>query len=68
MVGDCFCFGDGCLEGYYVFVGVDLLGVPVVGFVVFEDVFVERDRGVVFDRDVVVVIEHDQVVELVVFG
>ena len=41
---------------------------PAVGLVAREDVLAERDGGVVLDRDVVVVVEQDQVAELLVAG
>ena len=47
---------------------VDVLHVPAVGLVARGDVLAERDVGVALDRDVVVVVEHDQVAELLVAG
>ena len=47
---------------------VDVLHVPAVRLVALGDVLAERDRGVVLDRDAVVVVQHDQVAELLVAG
>jgi hypothetical protein len=41
---------------------------PAVGVVAGADVLRLGDRGVVLDRNVVVVIDHDQVAELLVAG
>ena len=47
---------------------VDGLHVPVVGLVALRDVFRERDVGVVLDRDLVRVVDDDEVAELLVAG
>ena len=46
----------------------DVLDVPAVGGVARGDVLAEGHVGVALDRDVVVVIEHDEVAELLVAG
>ena len=51
-----------------VLTGVDALHVPAVGLVAREHVLAECDRRVVLDRDVVVVVEQDQVAEFLVPG
>ena len=56
------------LERDDVLTRVDPLGVPAVGLVAGQDVLAERDGGVVLDRDVVVVVEDDQVAQLLVSG
>ncbi len=43
---------------------VHALNVPAVGFVARQDVFVEGDRGVIFDRDVVIVPDDGDVTQL----
>ncbi len=64
LVGD----GPGGLDGLFdaddVLAALDLLDVPAVGAVAGRDVLGQRDVGVVLDRDLVVVVEHDQVAEL----
>ena len=47
---------------------VDGLHVPAVRLVALGDVFGEGDVGVVFDRDLVGVVDHDEVAELLVTG
>ena len=47
---------------------VDPLDVPAVGLVAGGDVLGLGDLGVVLDRDLVVVVEHDEVAELLVAG
>ncbi len=47
---------------------VDGLHVPVVGLVARRDVFREGDVGVVFDRDLVGVVDHDETAKLLVAG
>ena len=49
-------------------VTVDVLHVPAVGFVALSDVLREREARVAVDRDVVVVVEEDDVVETEVRG
>ena len=59
---------DCCLERDDVLAGVDPLGVPAISGISGHDVLAECDGRVVLDRDVVVVIEDDQVAELLVRG
>ena len=47
---------------------VDRLHVPAVGLVARRDVLGEGDVGVVLDRDLVAVVDRDQVAELLVAG
>ena len=47
---------------------VDALDVPAVGFVALQDILGEGDVGVVLDRDVVLVVDHHEVAELLVPG
>ncbi len=47
---------------------VDVLDVPAVGGVAGRDVLAEGDRGVVLDGDLVVVVDHHEVAELLVAG
>jgi hypothetical protein len=67
-VGDRLRVPDRLLQRDDVLAGVDPLGVPAVGLVAGDDVLAERDGRVVLDRDVVVVVEHDQVAEALVAG
>ncbi len=47
---------------------VHALGVPAVGLVALENVFSERDVGVVLDGDMVLVIDHHEVAQFLVPG
>ncbi len=66
--------GDGLrgLDGFFypddVLTALDLLDVPAVGPVALQGVLGQRDVGVVLDRDLVAVVEHDQVPELLGAG
>ncbi len=64
LVGDLLRLGDGLLDADDVLAAFDFLDVPAVGAVPGGHIFGQRDVGVVFDRNLVVVVEHDQVVEL----
>jgi hypothetical protein len=56
--------GDGLLDADDVLAAFDLLHVPAVGPVAGRGVLRQRDVGVVLDRDLVVVVEHDEVAQL----
>ena len=59
---------DGFLDADDVLAALDLLHVPAVGAVARGGVLGQRDIGVVLDRDLVAVVEHDQVAELLGAG
>ncbi len=63
-IGDGLRVGDGFLDADDVLAAFHLLHVPAVGAVARGGVFAQRDVGVVLDRNLVVVVEHDQVAEL----
>ncbi len=56
--------GDGFLDADDVLAALHLLDVPAVGAVAGGGVLAQRDVGVVLDRNLVVVVEHDEVAEL----
>ena len=64
LVGDLLRLGDGLLDADDVLAALDFLNVPAVCAVAGRHVLGQRDVGVVLDRDLVVVVEHDQVAEL----
>ena len=68
LVGDCLgglhCF----FYADHVLAALDDLHVPAVGRVAGRGVLAQRDVGVVLDGDLVVVVEHDQVAELLGAG
>ncbi len=64
LVGDGLGRLDRLLDADDVLAALDLLHVPAVGAVAGRDVLGQRDVGVVLDGDLVVVVEHDQVAEL----
>ena len=64
LVGDGLGVGDGLLDADDVLAALDLLHVPAVGAVAGGGVLGQRDVGVVLDRDLVVVVEHDEVAQL----
>ena len=55
---------DRLLDADDVLAALDLLHVPAVGAVAGGTSSRQRDVGVVLDRDLVVVVEHDQVAQL----
>ncbi len=63
-VGDGLGVGDGLLDGRHVLAALHLLHVPAVGLVARGGVLAQRDVGVVLDRDLVVVVEDDEVAQL----
>ena len=64
LVGDLLGLGDCLLDGDDVLAPLDLLHVPPVGPVARRDVLGQRDVGVVLDGDLVLVVEHDEIAEL----
>ncbi len=58
-----------CLEVFDVFAGdgpINTLGVPAVGIVATQYIFGEGDVGVVFDGDLVVIVDYDKVAQFLV--
>ena len=68
FVGDGLRRGDRLLDADDVLAALDDLHVPAVGLVARRGVLGERDLGVVLDRDLVAVVEHDEVSELLGAG
>ena len=64
LVGDGLGRGDGFFDADDVLAALDNLHVPAVRLVAGGRVLGERDVGVVLDRDLVVVVEHDEVAQL----
>ena len=64
LVGDLLGFLDRLLDPDDVLAALDDLNVPAISLVAGRGVLGERDVGVVLDRDLVVVPEHDQVAQL----
>ena len=60
--------GDRLLDADDVLAALDDLHVPAVGLVARRGVLGQRDLGVVLDRDLVAVVEHDEVAELLGAG
>ncbi|CNV47090.1 Uncharacterised protein [Mycobacterium tuberculosis] len=63
-VGDRLRIGDGLLDADDVLTALNLLHVPAVRAVAGRGVLTQRDVGVVLDRDLVAVVEHDEVAQL----
>ena len=74
LIGDLGCSDDSIVESFDVFLVVaasgpiDLGNVPAVGLVTGCDILGEGDVGVIFDGDVVAVVDDDQVAQLLVAG
>ena len=72
LVGDSLCCLNGVVQSSDVFnvntglLPVHRLDVPVVGLVTLGYIFGERNGGVIFDRDLVGVINRDEVTQLLV--
>ena len=64
LVDHCLCLLDSLLDRGDVLAALDVLNVPTVCLIASGDVLGQRDVGVVLDRDVVLVVEHDEVAEL----
>ncbi len=62
------CGLDGFFDSDDVLAALDLLHVPAVGAVARRNILGQRDIRVVFDRDLIVVVEHDQIAELLGAG
>ena len=63
LVGDLLGGLDCRFDRHDVFAALDRLHVPAVRLVAQRGVLAERDGGVVFDGDLVLVVEHDQVAQ-----
>src|SRR5699024_2494053 len=69
-----FSIGDRFIEGFGIFnvvaglQPVDPLDMPAVSFITLLDIFVERNIGVIFNRDLVVVPNDNQVAKLLGTG
>ena len=68
LVGDSACGLDGFFYSGDVLAALDLLHVPPVGAVARRNILGQRDIRVVFDRDLILVVEHDQIAELLGAG
>ena len=72
LVGNCLGCLDSVVESCYVLdvdtglLPVHSLNVPVIGLVTLGDIFGEGNGGVIFDRDLVLVVDRDEVTQLLV--
>ena len=68
LVGHLLGLGDGLLDTDDILAALDLLHVPPVGAVPRGNILAQRDVGVVLDGDLVLVVEHDQIAQLLGAG